>query len=77
MRELRELQADFQNYLLQQNPCITFDIIGTTTVPVITRLNIYRDAYYLRLIEAFQQDYPALQALLGEKHFEQLCRNYI
>jgi hypothetical protein len=77
LRELRELQTDFQNYLLQQNLSIAFDIVDTTTVPVMTRLNIYRDAYYLRLIEVLQQDYPVLQALLGEEQFEQACRNYI
>lgn len=77
LRELRELQQAFQAYVLEQNPCIAFDIVNTASVSTATRLDIYRDGYYLRLIEALEQDYPVLRALLGDEQFDQLCREYI
>jgi hypothetical protein len=41
------------------------------------RLEIYRRAYHLRLIECLLDDYPAVAATLGEEAFEELCRKYI
>jgi hypothetical protein len=43
----------------------------------LERLEIYRTAYHARLIECLADDYPALQAALGERSFEALCRAYI
>lgn len=77
MHDLRELQIDFQNYLLKQNSNIQQHIISTENVPAVARLGIYRDAYYLRLIEVLQNDYPVLHAMLGDEEFDQLCRKYI
>lgn len=77
LRDLHELQRQLQNYLLGQQPHITSAIVGTVNMPVTSRLQIYRDAYYLRLLEALQQDYPTLHALMGEEQFDQLGRHYI
>jgi Putative DNA-binding domain len=41
------------------------------------RLEIYRRAYHLRLIECLLDDYPAVAATVGEEAFEELCRKYI
>jgi hypothetical protein len=40
-------------------------------------LNVYRDAYALRLIEALQTDYPGLQAMAGPDQFDAMARAYI
>ena len=42
-----------------------------------SRLAIYGNAYYARLIEALEQDYEALHTLLGDEEFTRLCRQYI
>ena len=77
MRNLAELQKKFQHYLLQQDPRIESDIVDMPPVSANARLDIYRDAYYLRLLEALQHDYPVLSALLGDEQFDQLGRCYI
>jgi hypothetical protein len=41
------------------------------------RLEIYRRAYHARLVECLADDYPAVQHVLGENLFEELCREYI
>lgn len=40
-------------------------------------LDIYRRSYQARLVECLADDYPVLQATLGEETFESLCRAYI
>lgn len=67
----------FQNYLLTQNPDINTEIVTTAKVSSTTRLEIYRDAYYLRLLEVLEQDYEVLRTVLGTDSFDQLGRDYI
>jgi len=40
-------------------------------------LDVYRDAYALRLIEALQTDYPGLYAMAGAADFDTMARAYI
>lgn len=40
-------------------------------------LDVYRDAYALRLIEALQTDYPGLHAMAGTADFDAMARAYI
>lgn len=77
MLNLRELQIAFQDYLLTQKITIQSEITSTKKVAVETRLEIYREAYYLRLLEVLQQDYETLHTVLGDEQFNQLGRNYI
>jgi hypothetical protein len=41
------------------------------------RLGIYASMYPLRTVEALRSDYPALAALLGERDFARLVRDYV
>ncbi len=77
MRDLQTLQNDFQNYLLDKVTAITTAVINVEPVSAITRLNVYRDGYYLRLLEALGQDYEVLRALIGDDEFDQVARDYI
>lgn len=77
MRSLDELQKQFQAFLLQNQSGIESDIVSTEKVPALQRLQIYQDAYYSRLLEVLQQDYPVLCHCLGSDEFEQLGRDYI
>jgi hypothetical protein len=43
----------------------------------LDRLEVYRRAYHGRLVECLADDYPALQASLGEREFERIARAYI
>lgn len=80
MNELTRLQEDFQAYLLadtRKNPRFAARIINDKKVGAEKRLQIYHDAYRLRIIEVLVNAYPKLQALLGEAAFEKAARGYI
>jgi hypothetical protein len=77
MRVLAELQKDFQQYLMSDNTAIQTEIISTEKVSASARLDVYRNAYFARLLEVFHLDYPALHTLLGDDEFRLLTRRYI
>lgn len=76
MRSLNELQTEFQNYLLHKNSHIQNDIIEGK-LSSLTRLDIYREAYHLRLLDSLKQDYAVIYALMGEEAFNKLALHYI
>jgi hypothetical protein len=65
MATLARTQDDFQAYMLRKEATIEAHVVGTSRVPVATRLAIYGDGYASRLIEALEANYPALAKLLG------------
>ncbi|MEP6503357.1 MAG: DNA-binding domain-containing protein [Betaproteobacteria bacterium] len=44
---------------------------------VAPRLNVYRDAYRVRLVEALRSNYPVLQRVLGDDDFATLGQAYL
>lgn len=78
---LYKMQRVFQNYLTDQDVdpiCRMEDItVDTTQISAIRRLEIYYDAYRLRLLEILENDFPKLQTLLGDEAFDILGRLYI
>lgn len=41
------------------------------------RLEIYNRQYWFRILSCFQEDYPGLRAILGDRRFEALSREYL
>jgi hypothetical protein len=41
------------------------------------RLNIYHRQYWYRILDSFNDDFPGLRAILGERAFERLARAYL
>jgi hypothetical protein len=41
------------------------------------RLNIYHRQYWYRILDSFNEDFPGLCAILGERAFERLARAYL
>lgn len=74
---LQQLQADFKAYLFEEIPSIYTSITATSDEQRESRLQIYQNAYYLRLIDSLKQDYEALHTVLGEQEFTQLVLAYI
>lgn len=74
---LAELQHSLQQYLLEQPNTIAAMTMETENFSRQTRLNIYRDAYYLRLLEVLKNDYPILLLLVGEDVFSKAMLEYI
>jgi hypothetical protein len=77
MKQLRNLQENFQNYLRGFSNTIEHYVENREPNFAKTRLYIYKDGYYLRLIEALQKDYPGVFSLLGEDAFEEMTTQYI
>lgn len=74
---LMQVQEEFQRYLLRGDCAIEDRVVGTSRVPVATRLAIYGGGYGARLIEALQTNFPMLARLLGETDFEKMAAEYI
>jgi len=77
MNPLHRTQTEFQNYLLRRDGPIVADVVGDARVDAHGRLDIYADAYRLRLLEALESDFVALQAYVGPERFDDIARAYI
>lgn len=74
---LRDLQADFRRYLVGEENRMALRVQDSPRESREVLLQVYRDAYVLRLCEALTVDYPALWAVAGDDGFHQLCRAYV
>lgn len=77
MSTLPRIQDNFQHYLLQHEGPIVTEIAGDARLDATTRLEIYANAYRLRLIEALEDDFVALRAYVGPERFDEIARAYI
>ena len=74
---LKEIQQQFQSCLLKNNSDINFYIKDTGNLSAQSRLQIYKNSYFERIANALSQDYPVLNAAIGEHAFSSLARDYI
>ncbi len=77
MTKLANLQSTIQQAILGDKP----DAVKLVRKPVKgtpeARLDVYRDAYGLRLTEFIANDYPKLKCYMGEAKFTALAHAYI
>lgn len=52
-------------------------ILPSATLAPEERFELYRDMYEIRMVEALENDYPALRAFLGHAKFHRLAWDYI
>jgi hypothetical protein len=78
---MRELQTWMMEAIASPIPPASEDVLArilpSHTLEAEARLDIYRDMYEVRLIEALEGDYPALAALLGHAKFHKLAGAYV
>lgn len=74
---LGDLQRAFQDYLLATSDGFQGAVRDTSKADRLTLLDVYRDGYALRLIEALTTDYPGVMAMAGPADFDQMARAYI
>ena len=74
---LGDLQRAFQDYLLASSESLQAAVRDTKKANRLTLLDVYRDGYALRLIEALTTDYPGVMAMAGPADFDHMARAYI
>lgn len=77
MSSLPLTEAGFQDYVLGAGSGIAAEIAGGDEEFRRTRLDIYRDAYRLRLIEVLGSDFSVLKSYAGDEWFEGIATGYI
>lgn len=77
MPGLRQLQSDLQNHLVGEPSSIADAIVDAPPLTIDARLSIYRNAYRVRLIEALDDTYPVLHAVLGDEEFAALGEAFV
>ena len=77
MSRLPDIQADLQNYVTGGADTARAHIVGTDSASADERLDVYFQAYRLRLIEVLETDFAGLRSLVGEAEFTGLAVGYI
>jgi hypothetical protein len=77
MSSLSTLQRDLQSHLLGADDGIVAAIVDAPPLATLERLGIYRNAYRARLIEALDDTYPILHAVLGDEAFAALGEEFV
>lgn len=77
--DLARLQAEFKDYLFSgiNEAAFTPLFAANNGIDVSHRLDVYRNAYYIRLQEALANDFPALLAYTGEAAFGREMAGYL
>jgi hypothetical protein len=74
---LRRLQHALQAHLLRHEDAIAAAIVDAPPLSVVERLGIYSNAYRVRLLEALDDTYPILHAVLGDEMFAALGAEFV
>lgn len=77
MNNLAALQARVQQYICVDSLATTEQDAALDFVGPYSRAEIYAQAYRARLLEALADNYPKLQALLGETQFNEMGLAYL
>jgi len=77
MSTLIQLQRDFQDYVYGSNDGMLAYVVGDAKLTAEERLNVYAEAYRLRLTEVLANEFPGLKMLASERGFEVLADDYI
>ncbi|HED18408.1 MAG TPA: DUF2063 domain-containing protein [Gammaproteobacteria bacterium] len=77
--DLVKLQAAFKDYLFSgaNEAAFTPLIAANNGIDVSHRLDVYRNAYYIRLQEALAHDFPVLLAYMGDVAFGREMAAYL
>jgi len=76
-KSLEELQTALQDFLLDKTQNASNLTLETPAFSREERLQIYHQAYRLRLIDALRNDFPALQRYLSEDEFIKIAEEFI
>ncbi|GMR05768.1 MAG: hypothetical protein BMS9Abin25_0343 [Gammaproteobacteria bacterium] len=76
---LQRLQSEFKDYLFSGRNEIELasSVASANGIDSILRLDVYRNAYYIRLQEALAHDFPVLLAVMGDQAFGREMAAYL
>lgn len=76
---LNQWQQLFKRYLFTgaNEAQLAQAIADPTGIGAVTRMDVYRNAYYIRLQEALAHDFPVLLAVLGDEAFGHQMAHYL
>lgn len=77
MQALRDLQLRFIDYLTNDSADMVQMVRADNSDEGTLRLDIYRNAYRIRLRQVFETDHEILWTYLGDELFEQMVNGYI
>ncbi len=77
MSALRDLQHSFMEFLQAQSGDVATFVADDEALDIDTRLEIYRNAYSVRLKKSIETDHPVLGSYLGDDLFERMADGYI
>lgn len=77
MSQLNADQQAFQAHLMTGSAEVKASIVGDAKANAETRLEVYYQAYRLRLVEILQNDFTGVHALLGTDAFREMVLKYI
>lgn len=77
MSGLEKIQTDFQSYVLERSDDGLQHIVGSARGSVEQRLDVYYQAYRLRLLEVLGSNYPGLKGMLDGEEFTAVGEAYI
>ena len=77
--DLEQLQSEFKDYLYTgaNEAELAANVASANNIDSLLRLDIYRNAYYIRLQEALAHDFPALLAVMGDEAFGSETADYL
>lgn len=75
--KLKDFQDRFQRAILDGDDAILADIPDGARETKENLLDVYRNAYVLRLVDVVGNDHEQLKAYVGDEAFDQLARAYI
>lgn len=75
--ELQHTLENFKGYLFQIDDHIIQDVVQPPRGTAESRMNIYSDAYILRLDQTLKRHFPILQQLFSADEFFELTSSYI
>ncbi len=77
MSDLKTLQDQFQRAVMAGDDAVLSELVDTSKENRRVLLDVYRNAYILRLIEFLTNDYEKLHAYLGDDQFDTMARAFI
>ncbi len=77
MSGLTKIQTDFQGYVLEGGDDALQHVVSSGRGSAKQRLDVYYQAYRLRLLEVIGSNYPGLKGMLGEEQFTSVGYAYI